>query len=193
MNPIVRMMKRYINMPLKYALPLLFICALVLSATTGCTTSTTNQTTVQIPTVNSDKSSYITSQFSDAGYAIVTPFNKSTNNYGNVMYTGVVKDTPEKKLNPYSHKITIELTKNNSTTKTRYAQYKTQLSTAGLIKVYDYGDYIYFSETGNYANATRLVWLDMNEPSTLNSIYNTGVYLNLGDTFMVTLDDSTKL
>jgi len=91
------------------------------------------------------------------------------------------------------HKITIELTKNNSTTKTRYAQYKTQLSTAGLIKVYDYGDYIYFSETGNYANATRLVWLDMNEPSTLNSIYNTGVYLNLGDTFMVTLDDSTKL
>lgn len=37
MNPIVRMMKRYIKMPLKYALPLLFIGALVLSATTGCT------------------------------------------------------------------------------------------------------------------------------------------------------------
>ena len=36
MNPIVRMMKRYIKMPLKYALPLLFIGALVLSATAGC-------------------------------------------------------------------------------------------------------------------------------------------------------------
>ncbi len=36
MNPIVRMMKRYINMPLKKALPLLFICSLVLSCTTGC-------------------------------------------------------------------------------------------------------------------------------------------------------------
>jgi len=46
MNPIVRMMKRYINMPLRYALPLLFISALVLSATTGCvktTDPTTNQ------------------------------------------------------------------------------------------------------------------------------------------------------
>jgi hypothetical protein len=42
MNSIVRMMKRYIKTPLKYALPLLFISALVLSATTGCVTTTTN-------------------------------------------------------------------------------------------------------------------------------------------------------
>jgi len=32
-------MKRYIKMPLKYALPLLFIGALVLTSTTGCTTT----------------------------------------------------------------------------------------------------------------------------------------------------------
>ena len=44
MNPIFRMMKRYINMPLKKALPLLFIGALVLSVTTGCVTTTTNTT-----------------------------------------------------------------------------------------------------------------------------------------------------
>jgi hypothetical protein len=37
MNPIVRMMRRYIKTPLKYALPLLFIGALVLASTTGCT------------------------------------------------------------------------------------------------------------------------------------------------------------
>jgi hypothetical protein len=36
MDPITRMMKRYINMPLKKALPLLFIGALLLSCTTGC-------------------------------------------------------------------------------------------------------------------------------------------------------------
>jgi hypothetical protein len=36
MNPIVRMMKRHINMPLKKALPLLFVGALVLTATAGC-------------------------------------------------------------------------------------------------------------------------------------------------------------
>ncbi len=39
-NPITRMMKRYIKMPLKYALPLLFVGALVLASTTGCTDST---------------------------------------------------------------------------------------------------------------------------------------------------------
>ncbi len=38
MNPIIRMMKRYIKTPLKYALPLLFIGSLVLVATTGCVT-----------------------------------------------------------------------------------------------------------------------------------------------------------
>jgi hypothetical protein len=37
MNPIARMMKRYIKMPLKYALPLLFIGALVLVSISGCT------------------------------------------------------------------------------------------------------------------------------------------------------------
>jgi hypothetical protein len=40
MNPITRMMKRYINMPMKKALPLLFICAILLVSITGCTSST---------------------------------------------------------------------------------------------------------------------------------------------------------
>jgi len=160
----------------------------------GCAVSTTNnKTSVEIPSVTSDKSSGITSKFSDAGYAIVTPFSKSTNNYGNVVYTGVVKDTPEKKLDPYSHKITIELTKNNNTTKARYEQYKTQLLSSGLIKAYDYGDYIYFSDTGHYDGSTRLAWLNMNEPSSSSNVYNTHVYVNLGDSFSVTLDDATKL
>ena len=45
MNPIARMMKRYIKTPLKYALPLLFIGALVLASTTGCVTSNTSNNT----------------------------------------------------------------------------------------------------------------------------------------------------
>jgi hypothetical protein len=40
MNPIVRIMKRYIKMPLKKAPPLLFISALVLVSISGCTSST---------------------------------------------------------------------------------------------------------------------------------------------------------
>jgi hypothetical protein len=43
MNPVTRMMKRHIKTPLKYALPLLFIGALVLSSTAGCVTNTTTK------------------------------------------------------------------------------------------------------------------------------------------------------
>ena len=42
MNPIARMMKRYVKTPLKYALPLLFVGALVLVSTAGCITATVN-------------------------------------------------------------------------------------------------------------------------------------------------------
>jgi hypothetical protein len=41
MNPIAVMMKRYIKTPLKYALPLLFIGALVLVSISGCTSPAT--------------------------------------------------------------------------------------------------------------------------------------------------------
>jgi hypothetical protein len=44
MNPIARMMKRYIKTPLKYALPLILIGSLVLVSISGCTSSTSNPT-----------------------------------------------------------------------------------------------------------------------------------------------------
>jgi len=155
-------------------------------------TPTATKTPTSTPTSISDKSSYITSQFSE-DYAIVTPFKKSTNSYGNVVYTGVVKETPEKKLDPYSHKITIELTKDSSSTKARYAQYKTQLLSSGLVKEFDYGDYMTFYDGSTYNNPAREAFLDMNEPGLITHIYNTGIYLSLGDTFTVTVDDTTKL
>jgi hypothetical protein len=49
LNPITRMMKRYIKTPLKYALPLLFIGSLVLVSISGCTSST-NTTSSATPT-----------------------------------------------------------------------------------------------------------------------------------------------
>ncbi len=42
MNPIARMMKRYIKTPLKYALPLLFIGSLALVSISGCTSPTSS-------------------------------------------------------------------------------------------------------------------------------------------------------
>ena len=46
-------MKRYIKMPLKYALPLLFICSIVLVSISGCTSSTTPTATPTAQTTSS--------------------------------------------------------------------------------------------------------------------------------------------
>lgn len=41
MNPITKLIKNYINMSLKKALPLLFVCTILLVGITGCTTQET--------------------------------------------------------------------------------------------------------------------------------------------------------
>ena len=50
-----------------------------------------------------------------------------------------------------------------------------------------------FYDGSQYSHPNREAYLDMNEPSLINHIYNTEVFLNLGDTFVVTLDDTTRL
>jgi hypothetical protein len=112
MNPIIRMMKRYIKMPLKYALPLLFISALVLSATTGCTDSTSPTATptatvkatatptvkatatpqASVTTSNELRLSLFTTLMESEGYKSVTPFTKTTEN-GKTVYKGAMQDT----------------------------------------------------------------------------------------------------
>ena len=66
MNPITRMMKRYIKMPLKYALPLLFIGSLVLVSTTGCTDNTATPTPTATPTATSGGHDAFLSKWADA-------------------------------------------------------------------------------------------------------------------------------
>jgi hypothetical protein len=71
MNPIARMMKRYIKTPLKYALPLLFIGALVLVSISGCTSpaATSPSPTAQQATVTPSP----TSQASPTAAPTATP------------------------------------------------------------------------------------------------------------------------
>lgn len=109
-------------MPLKYALPLLFIGALVLSATTGCTSNTSDtasQTPTAAPTAaatpaasvqgvtptatpNSNTLSAWNDAFSKARYEIVTPFKQ---NLGAI--SGTVNDGADK-LKPYKYDISIK-------------------------------------------------------------------------------------
>ena len=76
MNPISRMMKRYIKTPLRYALPLLFIGALVLVSISGCTSPSTTSpsTTAQQATVTPAP----TSQAAPTGAPTATPTPTTT-------------------------------------------------------------------------------------------------------------------
>ena len=79
MNQITRMMKRYIKTPLKYALPLLFVGALVLVSISGCVSTPT-------PTVSPTVTSSAT--------ATATPA-ANTNNIG-AMLTSIMGAIPNK-------------------------------------------------------------------------------------------------
>ena len=68
MNPITRIMKRYIKTPLKYALPLLFICSLALVSISGCTS--------QIPAPNNQLNT--TTSVSASASATPTPTPSAT-------------------------------------------------------------------------------------------------------------------
>jgi hypothetical protein len=83
MNPITRMMKRYIKTPLKYALPLLFIGSLVLVSISGCTspaTTSPSPSASKVPTVTATPTvkATATPTATPAPTATPTPVNPSS-------------------------------------------------------------------------------------------------------------------
>ena len=109
MNPIARMMKRYIKMPLKKALPLLFIGSLALVATTGCLTSTTTQNSSGGGSGNAGVAVTIISQQTasqvGSGYLVSTP--QPGNQF--VIFDVAVKNLNQNSLtlgDPYFFKLT---------------------------------------------------------------------------------------
>ena len=124
MNQIARMMKRYINMPLKKALPLLFICALVLVATTGCTSSS-NTTTSGFGNLAADNlASAINTKYTEQNYTVNTPFVMTKAN-NTITYHGVVTDGP-KLATPYKRNVTVVLTNNRTVA---FAAYQSAINT----------------------------------------------------------------
>ena len=115
MKSIVRMMKRYINMPLKYALPLLFICALVLSATTGCTTQQTTQS-AQNATGQQQASDAMSVTVKSAGSSMqVGSFNTPKAGYKYVLYNTTVKNNNVKSQGISPGFFTLRLSNGNVT------------------------------------------------------------------------------
>ena len=108
MNPIASMMKRYIKMPLKKALPLLFIGALVLVATTGCIKSTTTQNASGAGSGNSGIGVAISSQqtASQIGSGLLTDTPKAGDVF--LIYDVTVTNINQKNWdigNPYYFKL----------------------------------------------------------------------------------------
>jgi len=132
-------MKRYINTPLKYALPLLFIGALVLASTTGCTDNTATPTPTVKATVAATATPTVAAQsmsarldetFRNHGYVILKPFTETKNQNNNVVYSGTIDDG-DNVLEQYRHVLTIELVTDRSDALTRFDAYKTAAKASG--------------------------------------------------------------
>ena len=120
---------------------------------TGCNTSTTSdnssQNQIQFPTTEtSDVSKDITASYASNGYDVVKAFTKATNQYGNVVYTGVVKDGNDTHLAPFQHNVTIELMKNKTETQQRVSQLATIYKSWGFPANMT-GTYIQSNSAGN--------------------------------------------
>jgi hypothetical protein len=146
----------------KLAVALLIVMIASLSVA-GCTSSTPTTTTTSPSTpASADQATKITNMFKAQNSTIIKPFTQSTNQYGNTVYTGTIKDG-ESVLVPYTQNVTIEQTKDRNTSLSRFnayvAQAKQQGYTSSLSKTGEYGGYI-----GQGANPAKYVSVDVVEP-----------------------------
>jgi hypothetical protein len=110
--------------PITAIVVLLLVVASLLIA--GCTTTTTSSTSDAVTTLNK--------AFTAWNATIVTPFKQTTNQFGNVIYSGVVKDG-QQKLTPYVHNITLEETKNRSQSIERFNATVAQAKSQGYAQI----------------------------------------------------------
>jgi len=65
-------------------------------------------------------------------YEIITPFSMHTNQYGNIIYTGVVQDNKSARIKAYRHSITIEQIKTRNQTIERAKQWALLFASQGF-------------------------------------------------------------
>jgi len=145
---------------------LLVISMLVIVASlcvAGCTVTNTGNPS---PTVTSKA---ITDSYTNAGYDIVKPFTKGTNQYGNDIYAGVVKDNSSH-LSVYEHNITIEILNNKSETLERGAQIRDIYVKQGY-SIPNLTSGVYFVSKSSDTTATHPLVITLDDPSQINLPY----------------------
>jgi hypothetical protein len=168
------------------------LLAVLIVSVAGCTSSNspTAQPTTQAtaaPATSVDMTAKLDNAFTSQNYTLVKPFTRTVSQYGNVVYTGVVKDG-ENKLVPYVRNMTLEETKNRSDSLTRFDAYVAQALAQGYPEQINQTGFWYGSSGGpNPANA---VTVRINQP---NSGISFNDYLGVFETnYTVTSEYMTK-
>jgi hypothetical protein len=163
----------------------------------GCTTTNTvtNQTTSP-PTTSVNVTDQLNNAFTAQNFTILTPFTRSVNQYGNVVYKGVMKNG-EGTLVPYIHNLTLEVTKDRNDSLKRadanIAQalgqgYVPSINTTGLWdgKISGTGD-------GSYpAKEVYVRIAQPNNPIIWDALTTTGVTAIYEPSYKVSVDYMTK-
>ncbi len=140
------MMKRYIKMPLKYALSLLFIGALVLTSTAGCINTKSTPTppveatvaataTPSGPQLSHAQLNAIQRDMEAKGYNITQPLKQSggigTSANGSTLYKGAITQ------NPIQYSLTVEVYKDNATANSQFSLRVGNLQKSGIVGSYN--------------------------------------------------------
>jgi hypothetical protein len=174
------------------AVPAIALIVLFSLSAAGCTTSVASNTT-NSPSSTADMTAKLNNAFTSQNYTIVKPFTSSVNQYGNVIYSGVVKDGPDK-LVPYAHNLTVEETKNRNESLARFNAYVGQalgqkyaeLSTGNVTGVWLGANNVMT------ANPTKEAAVRINEPN--HGIMWWGAFAGVMDpNYTVSVDYSTKV
>jgi sugar phosphate isomerase/epimerase len=158
----------------------------------GCTTPTPVNQTTSPPTKSVDIAGKLNSAFAAKNFTIITPFTRAVNQYGNVVYTGVVKDG-ENTLVQYVHNLSIEETKNRNETLERFDAYVAQALTQGYSQEYNTSN-VWHGVIGNGANPAKEVYVEIVEPN-VGVMWDMGhLYLSIQEpNYRVTVDYTTKV
>jgi hypothetical protein len=169
------------------ALLLLVVASLLV---TGCTTTPVNKTTSP-PTKSVDMTDKLNSSFTAKNFTIITPFTRAVNQYGNVVYTGVVKDG-EATLVQYVHNLTLEETKSRNETLERFDAYIAQALTLGYSQTYN-TSIVWHGTKDSEAYPANEVYVGIVEPN-VGAMWDMGnLYLNIKEpNYRVTVDYKTK-
>lgn len=134
----------------------------VLIASSGCTSITNTTPSASVTPSSGDTLATISNAFTSQNFTVITPFNQTTNNQGNTIYKGVVKNG-EKTLVPYTHNVTIEETKNRNQSIAQFNAYVAQATKQGYVgTLLETG--MWNGKIGSGENPTKEVWIHINEP-----------------------------